>query len=217
MRIWLVIIGAIIGLPVGAMLGAVLPPLACSLVDMLLGTRTGIVVYVAVFVTVPGGAVLGAVLGGLTFAKRPRLFAVTFIPLVVLLVGILLTPYILREEIPIRRTYSLKVTGQAGKEFVGLLRIDGELSQVKGTLPAEFEYETIDLELAFTLIEPNPGDMIRVRVLVDGHWPFEPNDGVVVSAKYKSFGAGEPMSIGETALHDAVRRRAMPANQDPER
>jgi MFS family permease len=127
-------------------------------------------VAIVVIATAPAGAMAGAVLGGLLISKRPRLFLMTVLPLAILLLGWYFTMSTLREmDRP--RTFVVMLSGTSGAEYVGGTRVDGQLSKLRGKLPASFEYEAKEVELAFALVDPKDGEKIAVEVFVDGTNP----------------------------------------------
>jgi hypothetical protein len=87
-RIALVVIGVILGVPVGASLGFYVVRFGGPLV---FGRDFFQIGWLFVMFTVPGGALLGAIAGGLTMAARPRLFALTFLPLALFFIGLQIT------------------------------------------------------------------------------------------------------------------------------
>lgn len=176
-------------------------------------------VATVVILTAPLGAMMGAALGGLLVATRPRLFLMTVFPLAVVFVGWFITYSTLREmDRP--RTYVVKVSGTHGAEFVGGTKVDGNLSSLKGNLPAEFEYDAMQVELAFALVNPKDSDRIAVEVLVDGTNPYrrsESKSGIhelFVSFGYAewvggtSYGGGGDMSPDHVAM--LVEKNEMP-------
>lgn len=149
-------------------------------------------VAIVVIVTGPGGAMLGAALGGLFVAKRPRLFLATVLPLGVLFLGLHLTLSALRYH-DVSRTYVLKVTGKQGEEFIGEVRVDGQLHKVKGNLPADFEFRALMVEFAFALPSAKQGEKIAIEVIIDGKpWRGGKQESEKrFAAKYQSFGYSE--------------------------
>lgn len=221
--------GGLIGAGVGLAAGLFFPFLACGLVDTLLGTSFGLIGWVVLFATIPGGFTLGLVYGGLTFARRPRLFAVTFAPLAFLLIGFIGICQFLREEIHTPRSYKLVVTGKPGKKYIGLVQADGVLHTLKGTLPTEFECQALHVEFAFAMVDPKVGEKISVEVLVEGKSPYGRNNGReviaedklkdhlnrqkdddIVAAEYKSSGYAE--WIGSTSYYGGSELRAKVAD-----
>jgi hypothetical protein len=151
-------------------------------------------IAILVIVTAPYGAIIGAVLGGLLVAKRPRLFLVTVLPLAVLFLGFQVATSALRSH-DVPRTYVVKVTGKQGADFIGEVRTDGELHKLKGKLPAEFEYQALEVEFAFALPSAKEGEKIGFEILIDGKpkrgWSGKGEGEKRVAAKYRSFGYSE--------------------------
>lgn len=128
---------------------------------------SGSISMVTSLFTVPCGAILGAVLGRLTITTRPRLFCATILPLAILIVAWQGTLSMLRGmDRP--RNFVFEVLGTPGAEYVGLFSVDGEIVKKKGTLPANFEFEGFQIELAFALLHPDKKNSILVNVSADG-------------------------------------------------
>lgn len=113
------------------------------------------------------GALLGAVLGGLTINYRPYLFMATFGSLGILVMGEQITLRVLRS-IDRPRTFDVKLSGSTGAQFAGNVIADGRLHKHAGTLPAEFKYRSLEVDLAFALVNRSSGDKIAAEVFVDG-------------------------------------------------
>jgi hypothetical protein len=62
----------------------------------------------------------------------------------------------------------LKVTGTQGADFIGEVRVDGQFHKLSGKLPAEFEYQALEVEFGFALPDAKEGETIGVQVLIDG-------------------------------------------------
>lgn len=122
----------------------------------------------SVAIVVIATAPVGAVLGSLTIAKLPRLFLATFLPLAIFFVGLHATITTLRGmDRP--RTFVLDVNGTPGAEYVGVVSVDGDEQQVKGNIPARFEFEAFRIELALALVAPNGENNIAVETAADGN------------------------------------------------
>jgi hypothetical protein len=197
MKILSVIFGIVCGGFVGAVLGFF--PAAC--VDLLFRwanpddpSDTG--AWVLLFGTVPGGAVLGAVLGRHFITTRPQLFRVTILPLAILFVGLPLTHSAL-ESIDVPRNYVLKVAGPQGADFIGEVRVDGQFHKLNGNLPAEFEYQALEVEFAFALPNAKEGEKIVVEVFIDGKkkWHVKEQSETRFAGKYKSFGYSDSPAV----------------------
>ena len=152
-------------------------------------------IAILVIVTAPCGAMAGAVLGGFFIAKRPRLFLVTVLPLAILFLGLALTRSAL-ESYDVPRTYLVKVTGKQGEDFIGEVRVDGELHKLQGKLPAEFEYQGLELEFAFALPNGKQGEKLAYELVIDGRpkrngWSGKGESEKRIAATYKSFGCSE--------------------------
>lgn len=147
-------------------------------------------VAIVVIETAPVGAMMGAVLGGLFIAKRPRLFLATVLPVAIVFVALQLTLSTLREH-NIPRSYVLKVSGKNAEQFVGEIQVDGEPQKVNGNLPAEFEYQALEVEFVFALPNAKEGEKIAVEVVIDGRSRGKEEREKHFGAKYKSFGYSE--------------------------
>lgn len=123
-------------------------------------------VAIVVIATAPMGILLGSVFGGLTIANRPRLFWCTILPLATFFVLLQATVSTLRDmDRP--RHYVVDVKGTPGAAFVGIVSVDGEAQRLKGVIPANFEYDGSQMELAFVLENQN-GDDLAVEVSANG-------------------------------------------------
>lgn len=125
-------------------------------------------VAIVVIATAPLGAILGALLGGLTIAKRPRLFLSTFLPLAIFFVGAQLTLSTLQGMDRPRR-FQLEVRGTPGAQYVGVVSVDGDVQELKGTIPATLDFDGLKMELAIALVSQERNGKIAVEASVDGH------------------------------------------------
>jgi hypothetical protein len=124
-------------------------------------------VAIVVIATAPLGAVLGALLGGLTIAKRPRLFLLTFLPLAILFVVLQVTLSTLRGmDRP--RHFVLEVRGTAGARYVGAVLVDGEVKDLKGTIPTTLEFDAFQVELAVALVSQDSDRKIAIETSASG-------------------------------------------------
>jgi len=194
----LVVVGVLFGIPVGASLGFYVVRFGGPLV---FGREFVQIGWLFAMLTVPGGALLGAVLGGLTIAKRPRLFLITFLPLAIFFVGLQITLSTLREmDRP--RSFVLEIKGTPGAEYFGLVAVDGEIQKRKGSLPAKFEFEAFRIELAFALVSPKEEDIIAVKVSADGRDLDTGQDSPTgVHQNLRSFGYSEKFGGTSTYWH----------------
>src|SRR5439155_18988483 len=96
--------------------------------------------------------------------------------------------------------------------------VDGELRPLNGTFPAEFQFEAMEVELAFALVNPKEGEQIKVEVVIDGKTKSHSESPIGVHQLFASFGYAEWVggtSIAEHLLSqdDAsllITRNAMP-------
>jgi len=61
----------------------------------------------------------------------------------------------------------VKVNEKQSEEFVGDVRVDGELHRVKGNLLAEFGYQALEVDFAFALLNAKESEKIGVEDLGD--------------------------------------------------
>lgn len=193
MKVLAVLVGIVCGTIVGFFLG-VLAAMSLGLLGKLSAPDDPSAGSLAIFViaTAPMGAICGAVAGGFMAVQRPRVFRWTILPLAILFIGLYVVLSTLRSwHMP--RTYLIKVSGAVGEQFVGEVRVDGKINKLKGNLPAEFEYQALEMEVAFALPNARPGQKIRVEVYVDGQQKWTGNEEVEkrYAVKYKSIGYSE--------------------------
>jgi hypothetical protein len=192
--------GAIIGAPVGMAIGFYFVLYGSSWLDPLIPGLEQLG-WIGLFVAVPTGGFFGVMSGGVLAALRFRLFAVTFLPLfLALLIWHLILHRLRNDHQP--RTYIVRVSGKAGEKFVGEVEADGQPQRVKGTFPAEFEFEAIRLRSEFTMLNSKKGDKISVDVIVNGvsRGPFDSDVGV--RSEFKSFGYDE--RFGGTSSNQGI-------------
>ena len=124
-------------------------------------------VAIVVIATAPLGAILGALLGGLTIAKQPRLFLLTFLPLAIFFVSLQVTLSTLRGmDRP--RHFLLEVRGTPGAQYVGTVSVDGDIQELKGTIPAKQEFDGFQMELAVALVSQDSDEKIAVETWASG-------------------------------------------------
>jgi len=216
-RIALIVVGVILGVPVGASLGFFVVRLGGPLV---FGPEFFTIGWLYLMFTVPSGAVFGAALGGVTIAFRPRLFALTILPLAVFFIGLQVTFRTLRGmDRP--RTFVLDVVGTRNAKYVGIVSVDGEIHKLKGELPANHVFVGIRVELAFVLVHSNGEENIAVEVTVDErtlNTDSETQTGVY--QHLRSFGYSETFGgtsrswsrMTQEEVDNLIKKDRMPAN-----
>jgi hypothetical protein len=206
-----VLLAALLGCAAGALLGFEVPFLVCVLLDKVSGSGWVQVGWIFLFATVPLGATLGGVVGGILVTRRPRLFAA----LMALFAASHVAYHYLSNGINRPRSYVVKVTGDAGRPFVGRVMTDGDRLPLKGTLPASLEYRTVKLGLAIAPGDIYPGGPITVDVLVDGASQRHLGSEVGVKGDFRSVGYAEWVGRTEGNLWAMEAAEAAQLRNDP--
>ena len=159
-----VFLGGAVGLFVGSVLGFYVCVFAGQLSQ---GERFAQVGWLFAGAGLVGGAIGGALVGAFTYDRKPRLFLVTFLPIALLLFILQLTLQTLRS-IDQPRQYVLQIEGTPGAEFVGTVLVQGKAEPIRGTIPARYVYESLQLRCAFGLVDTENNEQLGVAVSAGG-------------------------------------------------
>lgn len=175
-QVCLGLLGAVIGFPVGALVAYYLIGLLGRAV---FGRDFFQFRWAILMFGVPLSGFLGTILGVQIAATRPHIFAVTFIPLAVFFLILVVAQYHMRRVIR-PRVFTVKVTTEFvslmqraeanNRNFVGRVEADGVSHEIKGTIPATLTFNAVRIDYQITLTDGEEGEWFAVVISADNQY-----------------------------------------------